>query len=331
MGEALLEIRNLSVEYRNMSDTVYAVNDLNLTLNAGEVTGLVGETGAGKTTTALSILRLLPDGVGKITSGSIQLEGFDIVKATDADMRALRGGVISMIFQDPMSSLNPSKNVGDQILEVLKLHNSENKSREELNARVDELMELVGIQKERKVEYPHQFSGGMKQRIVIAMALACDPQLILADEPTSALDVTIQAQVLGMMIELKQKLNSSMLFITHDLGVVAQMCQKVGVMYAGSLVEYGDVDKIFDQDILHPYTTGLFGAIPKIHENTRRLVPIDGMMRAMTEKPTGCAFAERCPKKLEKCEQSMPEMYEIVPGHSIRCFLFEGRGEEAAE
>ena len=327
---ALLDVQNLSVEYKNLSGTVYAVNGLTFSLQPGEVLGLVGETGAGKTTSALSILKLLPEGVGEITSGSITLDGIDVASASEADMRALRGGIASMIFQDPMSSLNPSHTVGDQILEILSIHNEEGKSKEELNKRVDEILELVGIRKERKDDYPHQFSGGMKQRIVIAIALACEPKLILADEPTTALDVTIQAQVLALMLELKQKLNTAMVFITHDLGIVAQMCQRVAVMYAGILVEYGDVEKIYDQDILHPYTKGLFGAIPKIYENTDRLVPIDGMMTDPTQKLPGCPFAERCPRKCPRCEVELPVMYKIEPGHMIRCFLFEndrGKGQ----
>ena len=321
--ESLLDVQGLSVEYRNLSGTVYAVNDLSFSLEPGEVLGLVGETGAGKTTTALSILKLLPEGVGTITGGKITLDGVDVTSATEADMRALRGGIASMIFQDPMSSLNPSKTVGEQIYEILYIHNDKKNTKDELNKKVDQIMELVGIHKERKNEYPHQFSGGMKQRIVIAIALACDPKLILADEPTTALDVTIQAQVLALMTELKQKLNTAMVFITHDLGIVAQMCQKVAVMYAGMLVEYGEVEKIFDQDILHPYTKGLFGAIPKINEDSKRLVPIDGMMPDPTVKMKGCPFAERCTRKSEKCSTQKTEMYEVAPGHKIRCFLYE--------
>ena len=293
MSDKLLEVKNLSVEYDTEISTVYAVNGLDLDLNYGETLGLVGETGAGKTTTALSVIQLLPEGIGFVTDGSIKLDGVDMLNAPEEKIRAMRGSVVSMIFQDPMSALNPVMTVGAQIMEVLKIHHPE-QSTAQLEARVDEMMELVGIPAKRKVEYPHQFSGGMKQRIVIAIALACEPKLILADEPTTALDVTIQAQMLGLINELQKRLNTAMILITHDLGVVAQTCEKVMVMYAGEAIEYGTAEDIFETTQRHPYTQGLFNAIPKLDENTKRLEAIEGMMADPTQKIEGCRFADRC-------------------------------------
>ena len=278
MSEQLLEVRDLRVVYESDEETVHAVNGISFSIGKQETLGLVGETGAGKTTTALSILRLLPDRIGKITSGSITYRGEDLLAKTPAQMRKIRGESIAMIFQDPMTSLNPVLTVGDQILEALELHNDEGKSKEELDRRVEEMLELVSIPAVRKKDYPHQFSGGMKQRVVIAMALACNPGLLIADEPTTALDVTIQAQVLAMIGELKEKLETSMLLITHDLGVVAQTCDKVAIMYAGEIIEYGSVEDIFGDRPHHPYTVGLFGSIPDLTVDTDRLKPIAGLI-----------------------------------------------------
>ena len=329
MAENILEIKGLSVEYSTEEATVYAVDDVSLNVEVGETLGLVGETGAGKTTTALSVMGLLPAHVSKITNGSILIDGVDVLKIKEQDFRMMRGSVMSMIFQDPMSSLNPIMTVGAQILEVLKLHRPE-LSKEELEAEVDRMMEMVGITKERKTEYPHQFSGGMKQRVVIAIALACQPKLILADEPTTALDVTIQAQVLAMMLELKKELNTSMLMITHDLGIIAQTCQKVAVMYGGMILEYGRVEDIFDSEILHPYTTGLFGAIPKLDSKTNRLSPIAGLVPDPTVKRDYCPFAERCPHVMDRCRKEKPALYEVQPGHYVRCYLYNN-GTEGKE
>lgn len=326
--EKLLEIKNLSVEYKTDEATVFAVDDLSLFLRAGETLGLVGETGAGKSTTALSIMRLLPDEIGLIRSGSIVLDGLDIVKASEADMRIIRGNAVSMIFQDPMSSLNPVIPVGKQLLEVLKLHNDDNKSKHELDAEVDKMLDMVGIPANRKHEYPHQFSGGMKQRVVIAIALACQPKLLLADEPTTALDVTIQAQVLALMDQLKEKFGTAMLLITHDLGVVAQTCDRVAIMYAGQIVETGTVEQIFVGKNHHPYTDGLFGAIPDIEMNARRLSPIDGLMPDPTVKIQGCRFSPRCPKCTDDCRSREPEVFDVGSGHSIRCALMSQVKEE---
>ena len=282
MDERLLEIKDLYVEYITDDAQVFAVNGIDLSLNKGGTLGLVGETGAGKTTTALSIMRLLPEKVGLIRKGTILLDGRNVTEATEADMRLLRGETVSMIFQDPMTSLNPVLTVGDQIAEVLELH-KKFKTKPEVEARVDEILKMVGLPPERKHDYPHQFSGGMKQRIVIAIALACEPLLLLADEPTTALDVTIQAQVLALMNELKKNLNTAMILITHDLGVVAQTCDKVAIMYAGEIIETGTVEQIFSGDRHHPYTVGLFQSIPDLKKKTRRLHPIDGLVPDPTD------------------------------------------------
>ena len=319
----LLEIKNLSVQYQTDLDTVYAVNNIDLELNYQETLGLVGETGAGKTTTALSILRLLPDPIGKITSGEIYLEGENLLKKKDIEMQLIRGKKISMIFQDPMTSLNPIMKVGDQILEALILHNEQNRTSSQMSERVNEVLELVGIPADRRNEYPHQFSGGMKQRVVIAIALACEPELLIADEPTTALDVTIQAQVLNLMRELKNKLKTSMIMITHDLGIVAQTCDKVAVMYAGEIVESGTVMELFANEEHHPYTDGLFGSIPRLSTREKRLKSISGLMPDPTKLPKGCKFSPRCEKCMEICREKEPTVYKNGT-HRIKCFLYGG-------
>ena len=327
-NDNILEIKNLDVVYDTDEAKVYAVNDLNLNVKKGETIGLVGETGAGKTTTALSVMRLLPDKIGHITRGNITLDGIDILNITEADMRALRGNTVSMIFQDPMTSLNPVLTVGDQIKEVLEIHNP-HMDKKQLSNRVDEILELVGIPAERKQDYPHQFSGGMKQRVVIAIALACEPKLLLADEPTTALDVTIQAQVIQMMKELKDKLNTAMILITHDLGVVAEICDRVAIMYAGEIIEIGTLEDIFEGRKHHPYTIGLFNSIPDMSKVSKRLKPIAGLMPDPTSLPKGCPFAPRCPKKMAICESKKPSI--IIDGtHAIKCHLFNNidKGEK---
>lgn len=329
MTNKLLEITGLNVVYETDDAKVYAVNNLNLVLNKGETLGLVGETGAGKTTAALSIMGLLPEKIGFVKSGKILLENIDVTKTTEADMRLIRGNKVSMIFQDPMTSLNPILTIGDQIEEVLVLHNKE-MDRAQRSKRVDEILDLVGLPVERKVNYPHQFSGGMKQRVVIAMALACEPQLLLADEPTTALDVTIQAQVLKMMRELKERLDTAMLLITHDLGIVAQNCDRVAIMYAGEIIEIGDVEDIFAGKNHHPYTVGLFGSIPNMNEVTKRLNPIDGLMPDPTNLPMGCKFHIRCPKCMDICKETSPENF-IENGHGIKCHLFRNENVERKE
>ena len=328
MGNHLLEIENLQVQYNTDEAVVHAVNGLTLTLDKGEALGVVGETGAGKSTTALSILKLLPAKVGEITGGKIHYDGSDILKADNNAMRRIRGARIAMIFQDPMSSLNPIMTIGEQIHEVLELHFPQ-MSAEERNHKVDEILGLVGIQKGRKNEYPHQFSGGMKQRIGIAMALVAEPELLLADEPTTALDVTIQAQILQLMQELQKKYNTAMILITHDLGVVAEFCEKVVVVYAGEVIEQGTVEDIFTREMNHPYTVGLFNSIPDLTSKVERLVPIPGFMSDPTNLPKGCKFAERCSQCTERCRSEAPGSY-TAGTHSIRCFLYE-RSDKGGE
>ncbi|MCD8223777.1 MAG: ABC transporter ATP-binding protein [Clostridiales bacterium] len=322
MPEKLLDIKNLRVVYKTDNDLIYAVNGVDLSLEKGEVLGLVGETGAGKSTIALSIMKLLPAKVGSITDGSITFDNKNLIDASEADMRAIRGNDISMIFSDPMSSLNPLLTVGDQIAEVIEMHEFDLSSGE-IRKKVDDMLELVGIPHSRKHEYPHQFSGGMRQRIVIAMALACNPRLILADEPTTALDVTIQAQVLKTMNELKEKMDTAMILITHDLGVVAQMCDTVAIVYAGEIIEYGTAEMIFEGKDHHPYTVGLFNSIPDIKSKARRLSPIDGLMPDPAQLPKGCRFAERCRYCRDVCREKEPGTHIFDDGHMIKCFLFE--------
>ena len=326
MSEQLLEVRDLRVVYESDEETVHAVNGISFSIGKQETLGLVGETGAGKTTTALSILRLLPDRIGKITSGSITYRGEDLLAKTPAQMRKIRGESIAMIFQDPMTSLNPVLTVGDQILEALELHNDEGKSKEELDRRVEEMLELVSIPAVRKKDYPHQFSGGMKQRVVIAMALACNPGLLIADEPTTALDVTIQAQVLELMNKLKQEFGTAMLLITHDLGVVAEVCDSVAIIYAGEIVERGSLSQVYG-GVCHPYTQGLFDSLPDLDEESERLKTIQGMMPDPSDLPRGCKFHPRCPNCTDQCKTENPPVVEVEPGHKVKCWLAQEGGE----
>lgn len=326
-NSSLLEVRDLSVEYHTDMETVYAVNHMDFSLEKGKTLGLVGETGAGKTTTALALLRLLPERTGRVPNGEIIFEGRDLMGIKEGEMQLVRGGKISMIFQDPMTALNPVLTVGAQIREALELHNTTGASTKELEARVEETLELVGIPKERKDEYPHQFSGGMRQRVVIAMALVCNPELLIADEPTTALDVTIQAQILAMINELQRRYGTAVIMITHDLGVVAETCDYVAVVYAGEIVEYGTLADIFTSERHHPYTTGLFGSIPDIKKRTARLKPIEGMLPDPTHLPQGCKFAPRCSHCTEACRNSKPPV-RVENGHMIRCHLYEEMGEE---
>ncbi len=320
--ENLLEIKDLNVIYKTDEAIVHALNGFTLSVKKGETLGLVGETGAGKTTMCLSTLRLLPDQVGEVVSGSIKYRNIDILKASKKEMLKLRGAEISMIFQDPMSGLNPVMRVGDQIKEVLNLHFPD-MSPKDKDARVDEVLTLVGITPERKDQFPHQFSGGMKQRVVIAMALVAEPKLLLADEPTTALDVTIQAQILALMRELKEKFDSAMVLVTHDLGIVAEFCESVAVAYAGEIVESGTIEQVFARDKNHPYTKGLFNCIPDLTSTAPRLTPIPGYMANPRDLPKGCKFANRCAHCTEKCMAAVPEMQEVAPGHFIKCNLFE--------
>jgi len=320
MGNTILNIEDLYVNYETQDEIVRAVNGLSLKVNKGEVLGLVGETGAGKTTTALSIMRLLPERTGKIKKGKIVFNGISLENIKEKEMASIRGDKISMVFQDPMTSLNPVKSIGYQISEVFYLHKDWEK--DEIERKTDEILELVGIPADRKSEYPHQFSGGMKQRVVIAMALACEPELLITDEPTTALDVTIQAQVLKMMFELKKRLNTSMLLITHDLGVVAQNCDMLAIMYAGEIIEYGTISEVFESNNRHPYTDGLFNAIPKLEENSRRLTPIYGLMPNPVNLPSGCKFHPRCTKCMNVCKIEQPKNH-YFGNHMIKCHLYE--------
>lgn len=319
----ILEIKDLTIHYVTDDEVVKAVNDISITLEEGESLGLVGETGAGKTTTAMGILGLVPDPPGKVIGGEILYKGKDLLKLSEAEMRKIRGHEISMIFQDPMTALNPVLTVGDQIMEVIRLHQKVSKA--EAMIRAMEMMELVGIEGGRCNEYPHQFSGGMKQRIVIAIALACNPNLLIADEPTTALDVTIQAQVLDLIDNLKKKFNTSLILITHDLGVVAEVCDKVAIVYAGRIVEYGTLEHIYNNP-KHPYTNGLFGSIPDFSQKAHRLNPIKGLMPDPSNLPVGCAFADRCPNATDACRAKQPEVVEVEPGHTVRCVLYEKEG-----
>ena len=317
--DKFLSIRDLTIHYASGKRTVRAVNGISLDIEKGKTLGLVGETGAGKTTTALGILNLIPKPPGKIVSGEIIFEGEDLLKKSKKEMRKIRGNKISMIFQDPMTSLDPVVTVGDQIAEVIRLHQAT--SRKEAQQKAVDMLELVGIPGERYNEYPHQFSGGMKQHVIIAIALACNPSLLIADEPTTALDVTIQAQILELMANLRREFGSSMLLITHDLGVVAEVCDNVAIMYAGEIVEYGDLRHIY-RNASHPYTEGLFGSIPNLNDETDRLKPIRGLMPDPADLPAGCSFAPRCPYATDRCRAEDPATYEIEPGHLVKCHRY---------
>ena len=319
--DTLLRIEDLHVVYVTDDATVKAVNGIDLKLRKRETLGLVGETGAGKTTTALSIMGLLPKRIGKCTAGRILFEGWDMLEMPEHELLKIRGEKISMIFQDPMTSLNPVMTVGKQVAEALELHNTTGRGKAEIDKRVDEMFELVGIPAKRKNEYPHQFSGGMKQRVVIAIALACDPELLIADEPTTALDVTIQAQVLSMMADLKEKLGTAMIMITHDLGIVAETCDYVAVVYAGEVIEAGTVIDIFEGEHHHPYTDGLFGSIPNLEEEADRLTPIPGLMPDPTNLPSGCPFHPRCPHCKDICKEQAPGTAEFGT-QRIKCHLY---------
>ena len=312
--DTILEVKNLHVHYVTDDEEVKAVNGISFSLNRGESLGLVGETGAGKTTTALSIMQLIPDPPGIITEGEILFEGKNLIYNTDAENQKIRGNGISMIFQDPMTALNPIMTGGDQLTEALIRHQKIGKA--EAQKKVKEMLEVVGVKSDRFDDYPHQFSGGMKQRVVITMALLCNPEVLIADEPTTALDVTIQAQVLDIMMNLREKYKMAMILITHDLGVVAETCDRVAIVYAGEIVEIGTVKDVYLHP-LHPYTRGLFDSIPKIDEDTEQLMPIDGMMPNMADLPSGCCFHPRCKYAKPICSQKVPET--VGTNHRCKC------------
>jgi len=316
----VLEIKDLSVRYDTDDAKVYAVNHIDLALKPKTTLGLVGETGAGKTTTVLSLLNLIPDPPGVITSGEILVNGKDVRSMSANELSAMRGKEIAMIFQDPMTSLNPVMTVGDQIAESIEIH--EHVSKTEAFERAKKMLETVGISGDRAVEYPHQFSGGMKQRVVIAIALACHPKILIADEPTTALDVTIQAQVLKLMGNLKESFETSMILITHDLGVVAQICDEVAVMYAGHIVERGTLEDIFKRT-LHPYTEGLFNSLPNMKDRNSKLQPIKGLISDPTVDYQYCAFADRCPYATEDCYKRLPEKRWVSDTHMIMCNAYD--------
>ena len=319
MSDTLLSVKNLVIHYETEDEVVEAVNNISFDIKKGEVLGLVGETGAGKTTTALGILGLLPAKVGHVIQGSIELEGQDLLKISEREMRQIRGKKISMIFQDPMTALNPVKTVGDQIAEVILLH--DHCSKAEALRKAQDMLAMVGIVPERYRDYPHQFSGGMKQRIVIAIALACKPELLIADEPTTALDVTIQAQILDMMRKLQKDQGTSVILITHDLGVVAEMCDNCAVMYGGELVEYGTLEQVFDNP-KHPYTRALYKSIPSLDKDVHRLEVIPGLVPDPSDLPEYCSFFERCSEKCDKCNKYDPVSTEVEPGHYAKCLQY---------
>lgn len=322
-NDVVLDVKDLVVHYVLKTETVEAVNGISFSLQKGRAIGLVGETGAGKTTTALSIMNLVPHPPGVIKNGMIDVCGSRVLDLSPKQLQHIRGKDVSMIFQDPMTSLNPVVTVGDQIAESVKLH--EKVSKAQAFDRAVEMLELVGIPSERATEYPHQFSGGMKQRVVIAIALACNPRILIADEPTTALDVTIQAQVLDMMSDLKEKFNTALVMITHDLGVVAKMCDEVAVMYAGRIVESGMLEDVFD-NTMHPYTEGLFNSLPNLDNREADLKPIPGLMPDPTKLPEGCAFAPRCQYATDSCKVSRPEPRNVSDTHVVACSAYNVPG-----
>ncbi|MBB5264630.1 peptide/nickel transport system ATP-binding protein [Catenibacillus scindens] len=326
-NKKLVEIKNLIVHYETDDGVVEAVNNVSFDIEKGEVLGLVGETGAGKTTIALSIMNLLPKPPAHVISGEIYLEGQDLMKKSKKELQKIRGKKISMVFQDPMTALNPVQTVGAQIAEVIQLHNS-SMAPSEIKEHAVKMLETVGIPGTRYNDYPHQFSGGMKQRVVIAIALACEPELIIADEPTTALDVTIQAQVLELMKQLQKKFGTAMLLITHDFGVVADICNKCAVIYAGEIVEKGRVEHIFDHP-MHPYTIGLFDSLPTMDKDVERLKPIKGAVADPTQLPPYCSFYDRCDYCTEECKRQNPALKEVEPGHFVKCIHeVRGKGDE---
>lgn len=328
MDQTILEVQDLRIHFELREGTVKALNGIDLVLKEGRALGLVGETGAGKTTLAKGIMGLTAKPYGKIKSGKILYEGKNLLEMDKKQLRRIRGEHISMIFQDPMTSLNPVMTVGDQIAEAIRNHDK--LSRKDAAKEAAEILELVGIPSARGSEYPHQFSGGMKQRVVIAIALACNPKILIADEPTTALDVTIQAQILEMIRDLRERFRTSMLLITHDLGVIAQNCDYVSVIYAGEIVETGTVHDIF-RNKLHPYTAGLFSSIPNINEDVERLVPIEGLMPDPTDLPVGCAFCDRCCFATEQCRTEHPHLVNMggeEGNHQVRCLRYKETREE---
>lgn len=327
MNQELLKVTDLHISFKAKGEPVRAVTGVTFSVRKGETLGIVGESGAGKSVLGLSLLGLLPEDTAYIPGGSIEFDGIQLLTLNKKQLRTIRGDRIAMIFQDPMTSLNPVMTVGDQIIEALRFHNKDRLNKRQLEQRVDEIMELVGIPAHRKKEYPHQFSGGMRQRVVIAIALVCQPELLIADEPTTALDVTIQAQVLAIIRDLQKKLGTAMVLITHDLGVVAKMCDRVAIMYAGEIVEEGSIEDILTGDFHHPYTLGLLGSIPNMEVDSRRLRSIPGLMPPPNALPEGCRFHPRCAHCMEICRHQAPPKYHEHEGHYVACHLM-GQGKE---
>ena len=333
MSDLLLDIKNERLSFFTPAGEVKALNNVSFSMKQGEVLGIVGESGSGKSVTAYSLMGLTAY-PGKLIGGELRFNGHEVEKMTEKDFRKMRGEEISIIFQDPMTSLNPVYTIGNQIVEMVRLHT--NKNKKEAYARAKELLELVGINEpERRLkQYPHELSGGMRQRVMIAIALACEPKLLIADEPTTALDVTIQAQILELMMELRKKLGMSIIMITHDLGVVASMCEKIAVMYAGKIVEYGTTDEIFYEP-KHEYTKGLINSIPKLNQKEKeRLVPIEGSPVDLLNPPAGCPFAPRCKSCMKICLRQMPPRTDLSDTHYTQCWLlqkaeFEAKGGKA--
>lgn len=325
MENITLKAQGIKTSFQTSEGKAYAVNDVDLTIKEGKILGVVGESGCGKSVTALSIMQLVPKPNGKIEEGRIEFMGKNLLELSDEEMRRIRGAEISMIFQEPMTALNPVFTIGNQMNEMLKLHRG--LTDKQATERSIELIDMVGIPRARKVikEYPHQLSGGMRQRVMIAMALSCDPKFMIADEPTTALDVTIQAQVLELMKDLNEKMGTAIMFITHDLGVIAEMADDVVVMYAGKVVEETDVVSLF-HDPKHPYTIGLLKSRPDMIGEGEELQSIEGMVPSLLNMPKGCPFNPRCPHCMEICQEKMPELIEIAPGHKVRCWLYEREG-----
>ncbi|MCJ8009385.1 ABC transporter ATP-binding protein [Lederbergia wuyishanensis] len=318
----LLEVKNLKTHFFNRKKVIPAVDGVDIKINKGETVALVGESGSGKSITSLSLMRLIPSPPGKIVDGEILFNGTDLVKLTESEMCKVRGNDISMIFQEPMTSLNPVLTIGEQITEVLIYHKK--MSKKEATRKAIDLLKMVGFSRADEIihDYPHRLSGGMRQRVMIAIAMSCDPKLLIADEPTTALDVTIQAQILDLMKELSQKTSTSILIITHDLGVVSDIADKVLVMYCGQVVEEASVEDLFDEP-LHPYTVGLMESIPSLDGDTDRLIPIKGNVPSPDNFPQGCRFAPRCPHAFDRCLQEVPSLMSLDGKRSVRCFLYD--------
>ncbi|MGO0060488.1 ABC transporter ATP-binding protein [Brevibacillus fluminis] len=320
MSQTILEVENLQTHFFSDRGAIPSVDGVNIRVGKGEVVGIVGESGCGKSVTSLSIMRLIPSPPGKIVGGSIRFKGEELISCNEKRMRQIRGNEIAMIFQEPMTSLNPVYTIGDQIGEAVRLHTKVDKR--EARKKAIEMLKRVGIPRAEAIvdEYPHQLSGGMRQRVMIAMAMTCNPELLIADEPTTALDVTIQAQILDLMRKLNQESGTAIMLITHDLGVVAEMCHRVVVMYAGKVVEEGSVRTILKKP-KHPYTIGLLQSIPKLEESRERLYSIPGNVPVPGSLKTGCRFAPRCEHAVDKCHQEMPELLEVEAGHFSRCWM----------